>query len=168
MKRNLILVLTALLLMSAVNVWAQDDAPTCDAAATADVLIELVEALRTADSPIEALGAIRDAASIAAAACSGLNFNSDDEGMMPVIGPVEIPEGLYRATLTTDGYFIMELDPLSGKCGEGSRFSNSIYLIMAGTASDGAQVVINSEGCEALFSISNVNEPWTLSFEKLR
>ena len=168
MKRIGVVVLAALLLVSAVSVWAQDDAPVCDAAATADMLAGLVEALRTADSPIEAIGAVRDAATEAAAACSGLNFNSDDEGLMPVIGPVEIPEGLYRVTLTTEGYFIMHIDPLSGNCGEGRMFSGSAYNLMAGDAKDGAQVVINSEGCEALFSISNVTKPWTLSFEKLR
>ncbi len=112
--------------------------------------------------------AIRDAASIAAAACSGLTFSSDAEGMMPVIGPVEIPEGIYRVTLVTEGFFIMKIDALDGECGEGSRMSSGAFSVMQDTATNGAQIVVNSEGCEALLSISNVTQPWTLEFEKLR
>lgn len=160
--------LVALLAIGATNIWAQDDAPACDAAATADVLAELVEALRTAENPIEALGAVRDAASIAAAACSGLNFNSDDEGLMPVIGPIVIPEGLYRVTVTTDGFYILQLEVLDGLCGEGRMLSPYIFGISMGQASNGAQAVITSEGCETLLSVSNVTKSWTLGFEKLR
>jgi len=168
MKRIMVFVLALLLMASAVSVLAQDDAPVCDAAGTADVLAGLVEALRTAESPIEAISAVRDAASMAAAACSGLNFSSDVEGMMPVIGPVGIPEGLYRVTLTTEGYFGMTVDALDGVCGEGTRMSSRAFNVFSGTATAGAEIVIISEGCEALFSVSNVTAPWTISFEKLR
>lgn len=160
--------LVALLLVGATNIWAQDDAPTCDAAATADVLAELVEALRTAENTIEALGAVRDAASIAAAACGGLNFTSDDEGLMPVIGPVVIPEGIYRAKLTTNGFFILELTVLDGSCGEGRRSSALVFATSRGEADEGLEVIFNSEGCETLFAISNVSDAWELSFEPLQ
>lgn len=164
-----LLLLLVLLAVSAVSVWAQEDeAPECDAAATADVLAELVEALRTAENPIEALGAVRDAASLATAACSGLSFNSDDEGLMPVIGPIEIPEGVYRVTLVTEGYFIMKVDALDGACGEGTRMSSNAFNVGRDSATNGAEVVIISEGCEALLSVSNVTKSWTLGFEKLR
>ncbi len=168
MKRIGLLVLALLLMVGAANVLAQDDAPACDAAATADVLAGLVEAVRTAESPIEALGAVRDAASIALAACGGLNFSSDVEGMMPVIGPVEIPEGIYRVTVITDGYFIASFDVLDGQCGDGRLFLPGLFIVSAGDATEGAQAVVNSEGCETLISIENVTEDWSLSFEKLR
>jgi hypothetical protein len=98
------------------------------------------------------------------AGCSGLSWNSDDEGMQPVIGPVEIPEGLYRLTATTEGYIIVQHEIIDGECDE----DYALFAESDGDATDGAQRTFNSAGCEVLITIDNVTEPWTLAFEKLR
>lgn len=164
-------VLGVALMLAVLPMSAQDEAEPvegCEAAALADTLAELVEAVREAEDVAGALREVASAAGVAAAACDGLAFDSEKDGMMPVIGPVTIPEGIYRVTLTTEGYYILGLDVLEGECGQGERFRSSLFLISRGDATDGAQVVLNSTGCETLLSISNVTDPWVLDFEKLR
>jgi hypothetical protein len=111
------------------------------------------------------LDLLRAAISEYTVACTGLNFSSEQDGMQPVIGPVEIPEGIYRVTATTEGGIISKIDVLSGECG---GYGGSLVSAPKGQANNGAQVVFESAGCEALVSITLSTDAWTLAFEKLR
>lgn len=95
-----------------------------------------------------------------------LSFSGSND---QVIGPVTIPAGTYRATATTAGFIIVHVDALSGECGEGTGRNLSISLFSAsrGQAVNGAEAVLTSRGCSALLSVSNVQQPWTLEFEKI-
>lgn len=86
-----------------------------------------------------------------------------------VIGPVEIPEGVYRATATTSGYIIVHITAVEGECGEGSGIflSESLFNAMSGQVTNGAEAVLTSRGCKALIAVSNVQNTWTLRIEKV-
>ncbi len=87
---------------------------------------------------------------------------SSETLMTPVIGPVEIPAGTYRATATTTGYMIVAVEPLDGTCG---HIWTGLFNLSSGEASTGVQEVITFEECLAMIVIRNVWEPWTLEFE---
>lgn len=100
------------------------------------------------------------------ARCMGLSFNSEQDGMRPVIGPIEFADGIYRATLTTDGFININLIPVSGECDLG--FSARLFSILsseAGTASEGASTTLTSRSCIAILEFDRIDRPWTLEFE---
>lgn len=144
---------------------AQDaDPATCPAP---DALLASITTLLTESQGMDTLtilDALRTAVSEHTIACTGLTFTSDEYGLLPVIGPVTIPEGIYRVTATTAGFLIARLDLLSGECDT----RGSLFSVSRGEANEGAQAVFNSSGCEVLISVYNVQEAWTLEFEKLR
>jgi hypothetical protein len=163
--RKLILTICLIIAMTSM-VSAQDEAAeTCDTSSALATITELVA--DTELEPIEILRAIKAAVDEILLQCDGLMFTSENEGLQPVIGPVEFPEGLYRVTFTTEGYGVVELEFLEGEC-EPSLYSDTLFINNAGESSDGAQATLNSSGCEVLILLSRTNEPWTLEFEKLR
>lgn len=172
MKRIVLLVVAGLLLLVGVmSAGAQDDAPICDAAAAADVLAGLVEALRTTDSPIDALGAIALAAGSAASDCAGLTFSSETITAKEVVGPVTIPAGIYIVSLTAEeeDRISLEVTELEGDC---NVFGSYIFTV----AMNGDQKVLEvEEGCKALLSFTPTTfdfekdgPVWTLTFEKVQ
>ena len=84
-----------------------------------------------------------------------------------VIGPIEILPGTYKVTATTSGYMTVQLTVSSGQCGaiSGSITDTLMYDLIQGQATDGAQIVFQSQDCKALINVSNVQAPWTLKFE---
>lgn len=97
--------------------------------------------------------------------CRGLHFTSDSEGMSPVIGPVSISGGIWRATLTTDGFASVKLETIEGDCGD----EKLPFNVFDGDAKDGAQKVIKTGmGCQALISLENTSKPWDLMFELVK
>ncbi len=90
------------------------------------------------------------------------SFNSDEEGLQPVLGPLMLPAGVYVFTATTDGYMSVSPQSLSGDCGTDLRLS--IFTLTRGDGSDGAQSVVEVEkDCEVLFEIGNTSERWMLN-----
>lgn len=153
---------------------AQDSTAACDQAAyeaIATALDDYAAQLRdAAGNPDTALRELRDYSATQAAACSGFQFSSETEGQQPVIGPITIPEGLYRITATTTGYLAAELTLLEGECGTDDTFyaPTDLFNLFKGQADTGAQLLIQSKGCETLIEISNSSDPWTFNIEKLR
>jgi hypothetical protein len=96
------------------------------------------------------------------AQCSGLSFQGSDN---TVLGPIEIPDGTYRVTVTTDGYFIADVQVVSGNCGD--SLGLSLFILSSGDANAGAETVFNSSGCSALIAVDNVTEPWKIVFQNL-
>lgn len=140
----------------------------CDYTALAQRLAEASEGLEGSEDPAGDVSALQAELSSFSAACSGLAFDSETEGLQPVIGPVEIPEGLYRLVVTTPGYYIMDIEPLEGECGPRGGFSTNVLNISRDTATEGAEALVESSGCEALLVIDNVTDAWRVSFEKIR
>jgi hypothetical protein len=100
------------------------------------------------------------------ARCMGLSFNSEQHGMRPVIGPIEFADGIYRSTLTTDGFININLIPISGDCDLGfSVWLFSILSSEAGIASQGASKTLTSRSCIAMLEFERIDRPWTLEFE---
>ena len=97
---------------------------------------------------------------------SDYSFNSADEGLQPVLGPIFLPAGIYIFTVTTDGYMFVSPTSLSGAC-EFDFGLLSTIIIRPGQGTHGAQSVVTVESdCNVLLEISNTTEEWTLDIEK--
>lgn len=86
-----------------------------------------------------------------------------------VIGPIRIPQGIYRATATTDKFISVILTVTDGECGSGSGsiLGPGLFALSEGQATAGAEAVLTSHGCTALIAVSNVQSAWTLKFDKV-
>lgn len=93
-------------------------------------------------------------------------YSSETDGTMPVLGPLQFEDGRYKITLKTEGFFIASLETVDGNCESNSLFG--LYNISAGQASQGAQTLITTQDCIALITTTNINAPWTLTFEPLQ
>lgn len=94
-----------------------------------------------------------------------LKYDNTANGMQPVLGPLSLPSGTYRARVVTSGFFVAHMDTVSGNCNEDFM---GLFNLYAGQADKGAEVVVHSTDCVALISISNVSEPWTLEFQPIK
>lgn len=99
------------------------------------------------------------------AACDGLVFSGESA---KVIGPVKLPQGVYRVTATTDGYMSGTITAVEGECGAGVAFTTPLlFTIMQGQASKGSEATVTSKDCTALIEIANVQGSWKVEFERL-
>ncbi len=98
---------------------------------------------------------------------SDYSFNSADEGLQPVLGPILLSEGIHIFTATTDGYMFVSPTSLSGNCGRDIDWGLSTIMILAGQGTHGAQSVVDVESdCNVLLEISGATEEWTLDIKK--
>lgn len=91
----------------------------------------------------------------------------DFEGTGDVVSdPVTIPEGIYRVSLETESTHLkLEMVILAGECYVGnSPWETTVFSFKAG----GAQSLITSEECDVLWQVENADEPFQISFEKIR
>ena len=148
--------------ISIILVDAQDIADECDFTNYLEAHASILEAIESGDTEtiLEAMQILERVSINTRASCTGFAFNSDGEGMQPVLGPIEFPDGTWIVTLTTDGYFIGRVEPLSGECDAGF---GSMYNIGSGDAADGAQRILQTEACVALIAIENTTEDWGLT-----
>lgn len=91
------------------------------------------------------------------ALCNPLSFQGDSN---IVIGPVSIPSGFYRVTLTGDSNTAVETELMDGDC----DYDGFYYLSSAGGS---MEVIYQSEGCTVLLAVSNAETNWSLVFEKI-
>jgi hypothetical protein len=96
------------------------------------------------------------------ATCTGLSFTGTSNA---VLGPIDFPDGTYRVQVTTSGYFIASIEPLRGTCE--ARLGNSLFLLTAGGATEGAETTLRTSGCSALVAIDNATASWALTFENV-
>lgn len=166
MNHSLKALVVLLILVVSISITAQEETPeaTCDYAPMIETLALAQSLLEESDDPAQVLRSLKVDISLFEASCSALSFSSEIEGLQPVIGPVEIPEGVYRAIATTEAAMIVQVDAIEGEC-EGRGFG-SLFNLSGGQGVDGAESLFISEGCTAFISISNTREPWTLVFEK--
>jgi hypothetical protein len=162
-----LLVLCILLAAFSIPSIAQEETPEaeCDYSRMVETFEFAAENIETSDDPFLMLRQVQFDISMFQAECSGLSFSSEIEGLQPVIGPVEIPEGVYRAIATTEGFMSASVEVIEGEC-EGRSFG-SLFNLFQDQATEGAEALFISEGCTAFIEISNTTEPWTLVFEKV-
>ncbi|MBN1681266.1 MAG: hypothetical protein JW966_13345 [Anaerolineae bacterium] len=161
MKRVVVIAVVLMLALSTVPVRAQDGELQCSQADIDAAIDEATALLQTGE--YADLVAARSVLAAVDSLCLGLDFEGDAD---MVSDPVYVPEGLYRVTVTTEKYFIMHVMKLEGSCGHASF--GSLFNVGEGEANNGADSLLESEGCEALWDISNVSAPYTVTFEKLK
>lgn len=165
----------ALLLTIVGHVIAQDATP---ASCSADSITALVASIQDANgaaltaikagdtqTAIDALSDATERVGLMKAVCAGLSF---EDTKAKVLGPVELAEGMYKVTATTAGFMTVELKPTEGSCGEtiGDTVM-PVFGLFKDQANDGSEVLIPSDGCKTFIQVSNITDPWTLTFEKV-
>jgi hypothetical protein len=145
------------------SVTAQDDRPDCN---PADLITQAAALISAGDDEKDLTALLELSQQISAEniACNGFKFEGANAKL---IGPFDLPDGLYKTTVTTTGYFAAKLKVLSGKCDTGGR-STLLYNLSDGNADTGAEAMLQSEGCRLVIQTENVSEPWTLTIEPLK
>jgi len=83
------------------------------------------------------------------------------------LGPIDLPSGTYRVTVTTAGFITADVETLAGDCyivGAGSL----LFALSSGDASNGAEAIIRSQNCSMLIAVeARGGAEWTLTFEQV-
>jgi hypothetical protein len=164
--RKLILTICLIIVLASMANAQDDAAETCDTSSAMEMITELIADAEL--EPLEILRAIGDAVDQALLACEGFSFTSEEEGSNPALGPITLEEGLWRVTVETSGTMFLDLMPLDGTCAGTGNLASVGTLFMIIQPGDGAETLIESEGCEALFEFSMSSADWTMTLEKLR
>jgi hypothetical protein len=143
---------------------AQTQPTKCDLAA---VLKQLSDFKSSGDNKqdLSALLKIQSAISNANIACNGVKVDASGD---KVVGPFDLPKGLYRASLYSKDALSVSADVLDGDCNQQDGKS-SVFTGFADRTSGVTVFMVRSEGCKlivhpSLFS----NKPWTLTIEPLQ
>lgn len=166
MKRLTISFLMLILLVIGITILAQEIPPGCDLAALSEQITINAADLSAVplDEALTILSDLQNSIASQSAACGGLAFNSDNEGFQPVIGPVELPDGIWKVTFTTGGYVLLNATTLTGDCG---GYDDEFLILSAGKgdAVKGKQeVMTTSDSCSLLLTVGMADEDWTLEF----
>lgn len=168
--RRLLLTLLLVILALPFPAVAQSDPPACAPAEVTALMDEIAEFWNSAqaaqaddDLPtaLDNLQRISNRVAMLRAACDGLSFSGASE---MVLGPIVFPDGTYRVTATSEGYFTSHIEPMEGECEPSPQ---SLFNLSPEQAALGAQTVFRSAGCIALITTENIRLPWTLTFERL-
>jgi hypothetical protein len=84
-----------------------------------------------------------------------------------VLGSFTFPAGLYRARVTTPGFFIADLQITSGECGTGSYLLSPNLFNLGRGQGNGAEAVLRSNGCTAFIELSNITDAWRLEISQI-
>lgn len=143
--------------------------PDCDIAGiVADVQERLSEIdLQDAETALVEIERLTLRMDYLKASCRGLVFEGTDDD---VLGPVEIPEGIYRVhALPTQGYFGVEVAVMRGECGEGQRANGTLLFNEAVDRDETPpelESLFVSTGCIALLTVE-ADAPYTITFESI-
>lgn len=170
-----ILLLLSILLYAIPTLSAQDATYKCDLPTMQAALDGLIGALGKVKvggetDPVKIANVIEQVAitaNIMRASCDGLVFKDKKQ---TVVGPIEIPKGLYKLKLETKstGYIGVEASSISGECGGGISGSETLLFNVGGANFPGeGEIVFQSSGCNLLIQVNIADAPWTLSFERL-
>lgn len=91
--------------------------------------------------------------------CTGMVLSGEPEAgkAVVVVGPVSVADGIYRVTLTTDEYFIVDATELSGDC-------RLFFAEGDGEASAGTEEIFEyDDDCTMLLEIE-AEAPWEIRF----
>lgn len=134
-----------------------------------DIYIETLQTVKTKETdPATILNDLQLLANIAASQrsiCDGLTFSGKKQ---LVVGPVNIPAGVYRAVATSTGPLIVNLTITDGECeNRNVGEEKGLFALQKGEADEGAEAVFTSKGCTVLIEVSLVRADWKLSFEPI-
>lgn len=125
------------------------------------------DAPRSTDEPTdEPTNTIAPTVESTTAPLEPITFDSSTEGLQAVIGPVDIPSGVYKVTATTAGFIAVTVETVSGTCST-NDLGDSLFNLVGGGATDGAETLFGSDDCRVLLQVSNTTEPWMLEFGAL-
>ncbi len=150
---------------------AQDSAPcTLDLAPILTLLEDAQTALAADDLPaaLAILIEVRHELALIDTACSGLNL----EGVPgdQIIGPVIVPEGVYKITATVDdpeGILEISAEVIDGECGGGTgSYLDTNFLSLFAEGTTGTYLFTSLE-CEVFWDI-RADSNFTLTWEKLK
>lgn len=92
------------------------------------------------------------------------SFNNMDDGQRPVLGPIALPQGLYRIRVITDDAIRLAPTTVSGDCG--FDFKIKSMNLKTGVASSGIQSIYEAKSdCEVVFEIELIEGDWTIYIE---
>jgi hypothetical protein len=159
-----IIVGLAVVLCVMTGAFAQDleKESTCDDAAMATFLEELTALIGTQTdykTPFEFLDAIALAVETQRFTCSGMVLSGVPvEGSSKVIlGPIKIPDGLYRVVMTSPDDILIQFTKLSGDCFYSNFFAE-------GDATNGSEELLETEDdCEVLIEV-DADAEWEFRF----
>ena len=158
-----VLSVTFLVLVVSISTALSQDSDDCDIVAFSSSAVDRL----SAEPNLEVLRVIANEIALLDAKCNGLSFEGTSQ---VVLGPVEVPEGIYRVTVNTPGFVIVRITPIEGTCGQRSDDDRdyTMFSESQGEASP-AQTVFQSAGCSILIEFDNLSDPeWTLTFEKVQ
>lgn len=107
--------------------------------------------------------------SVLDAKCRGLSFTSEVDGKTTVIGPVNFPNGFWRAHFASSaGFTAVDLTPIDGDCDELATYDLfRLSKDLDGAMSETQQASFKTEDCLALINVemSGTEGEWSLFFE---
>jgi hypothetical protein len=162
--RYVIAVLLVLVILSGM-VLAQDTTAVqpenvcteADAQAFTDALLSKIES--PGDNLFEHLDALTTEIETQRWKCSGMVLSGEPEAgkAVVVLGPISIPNGIYRVTLTTEEFFVADETELSGDC-------NLFFAEADGDASAGTEEIFEFEDdCTMLLEVE-AEAAWEIRF----
>lgn len=140
----------------------------CDAATVADnqkAIDTQAAALKSAAGDpakwLAELGALQEQLSVYKAKCDGLYWDDQKDGFAPVLGPIDLGTGLYKATGLLNSTSGITSTVVSGDC-------NTIGVTMAGATDKPSvrQTAFKVKECVIMMTVTNYsNAPWSLRLE---
>jgi hypothetical protein len=123
------------------------------------------QAAKDPKAAVEILAAASAKITALQADCNGLSFSGNTNS---VIGPIELPKGIYKSIADTTGFLSATITAVDGDCHQGAGDFGSPMLYMLTDKASNAQSVINSKGCTALIEVTTVQAEWSLRIEKIK
>ncbi len=136
--------------------------PECKPAALIEKASKLTSA-KDDKKDLDALLALSAEISAQNVACNGWIFSGDVT--IKVIGPIDFPPGLYKATLITKGSMLIDTTSPTPNC----DFLGMVGAAIKGDSMTGSERTLKlSRPCKVYLQPSLVDAPWTLTIEPLK
>lgn len=146
--------------------------PTCSAADLSPSFPDMLQALGDAQAQLSggdvaavltSLDLLKGQIEVARAKCAGLSFEGDGN---QVVGPFDLPKGVYRVHGEFAGFAIVTLEQISGDCG--LAYGDSSPILNTPTASGGVtEAILRPAACRAALQLSTMGGKWSISFEAI-
>lgn len=162
MRRSIVAI--ALVLWAVSGSFAQDleKAATCTEAEMAVAVEEFATLIGNQSdykTPFEFLDALSSVIETQRFICSGMVLSGvpEDGKDKVVLGPIKIPDGLYRVVMTTSDNLLIQFTELQGSCFYSNFFAE-------GDATSGSEELLEVEdNCEVLIEV-DANAGWEFKF----
>jgi len=147
--------------------------PAPDGHSIQDALVDLMAAMTDSAKAGDIKGWLKQSADLRLilglmeAECSGRHFSSEGKGLKSLVGPIALPDGIWKASLHTDGMLTSAtVTNVKGTCFE---LIPNLFMVSQ-TTFDVAQesLLTTSGGCIAMIQIENIGgKQWDLTLEPI-